>query len=82
MQVISLSVDDDRAKAGLLAKQVGAKFPVVHDAGGKVAALYGVTGIPLNVVVDRKGMVDQVILGADAEALQSAAERLATPAPR
>jgi peroxiredoxin len=77
--VISISVDDDRDKAGSLAKQVGAKFPVIHDAGGKVAELYGVTAIPLNVVVDIQGNVDQVILGADAAALKSAAERLAKP---
>jgi peroxiredoxin len=77
--VISLSVDDDRDKAGSLAKQVGASFPVIHDAGGKVAGLYGVSAIPLNVVVDTEGNVDQVILGANAEALKAAAERLAKP---
>jgi peroxiredoxin len=77
--VISLSVDEDPAKAGSLAKQVGAKFPVIHDAKGKVAEQYGVTAIPLNVVVDTDGNVDTVILGADAEALKSAAERLAKP---
>jgi peroxiredoxin len=77
--VISISVDDDRDKAGSLRKQVGAKFPVIHDAGGKVAELYGVTAIPLNVVVDTQGNVDQVILGADTDALKSAAERLAKP---
>ena len=71
--MISISVDQDRSKAGELAKQVGAKFPVVHDANGEVAGRYGVSGIPLNVVVDRKGYVAQVILGADTEALKSAA---------
>jgi cytochrome c biogenesis protein CcmG, thiol:disulfide interchange protein DsbE len=79
VQVISISVDDDRDKAGSLRKQVGGKFPVIHDAGGKVAELYGVTAIPLNVVVDTQGNVDQVILGADTDALKSAAERLAKP---
>ena len=42
------TVDDDRSKAGVLAKQVGAKFPVIHDAKGEVAQRYGVTAIPLN----------------------------------
>ena len=58
---------------------MGANFPVIHDAGGKVAGLYGVSAIPLNVVVDTEGNVDQVILGANAEALKAAAERLAKP---
>jgi hypothetical protein len=77
--VISVSVDDDPAKAGSLAKQVGAKFPVIHDAKGKLAEQYGLTAIPLNVVIDSGGNVDTVILGADADALKSAAERLAKP---
>jgi peroxiredoxin len=79
VQVISISVDQDREKAGALAKQVGAQFPVVHDARGEVAQRYGVTAIPLNVVVDRQGTVVQSILGADLPALKAAAERLAKP---
>jgi hypothetical protein len=54
---------------------------VIHDAGGKLAGQYGVTAIPLNVVIDPSGNVDQVILGANVEALKSAAERLAKPKP-
>lgn len=79
--MISVSLDDDPAKAGTLAKQAGAKFPVIHDAGGKLAGQYGVTAIPLNVVIAPSGNVDEVILGANAEALKSAAERLAKPKP-
>jgi peroxiredoxin len=82
VRVISISLDRDRSQAGELAKQVGAKFPVVYDAQGEVAGRYGVSGIPLNVVVDRRGYVAQVILGADTEALQSAAQRLARPKRR
>jgi peroxiredoxin len=79
VQVISISVDQDREKAGELARQAGAKFPVVHDASGKVAEQYGVTAIPLNVVVDPQGKVAQVIVGADLPALKAAAQRFARP---
>jgi alkyl hydroperoxide reductase subunit AhpC len=79
VQVISISVDQDREKAGELARQVGAKFPVVHDATGQIAQRYGVTAIPLNVVVDPRGNVAQVIVGADLPALKAAAERFARP---
>ena len=75
--MISISVDQDREKAGALAKQIGAQFPVVYDGKGEVAQRYGVTAIPLNVVVDQQGKVAEVIVGADLPALKAAAERLA-----
>lgn len=76
VQVISISVDAGRAQAGELARLTGAKFPVIHDPRDEVASRYGVTGIPMNVVIDRDGNVNQVIVGADIAALKSAAERL------
>jgi peroxiredoxin len=79
VQVISISLDDDRDKAGSLAKDCGAKFPVVHDAKGDIAGKYGVNAIPLNVVIDSEGMVAQSILGADTDALKAAVEKVAKP---
>jgi peroxiredoxin len=78
-QVISVSVDQDRELAGMLAKKEGAKFPVVHDAKGELAARYGVSAIPHNVVIDAQGNVVETVLGADIKALKSAAERLSKP---
>jgi peroxiredoxin len=78
-QVISVSVDQDREAAGLLAKQAGAKFPVVHDAKGELANRFGVSAIPHNVIIDAQGNVVETVLGADIKALKSAAERLSKP---
>jgi peroxiredoxin len=75
-QVISISVDQDREKAGMLARQAGAKFPVVHDAKGELATRFGVSAIPHNVIIDPQGNVVQTVLGADIKALKAAAERL------
>jgi peroxiredoxin len=79
VQVVSVSVDSERQNAGMLAQKAGAKFPVAWDPNGEVAKKYGVSAIPLNVVIDAQGNVDQVILGADIAALKAAAERLAKP---
>ena len=76
IQVISVSIDQDRSKAGELAERAGAKFPVIHDAKGELAARYGVSAIPLNVIVDSDGNVVQTVLGADVRALRAAAEKL------
>lgn len=81
IQVVSISLDDSRENAGKLAKDHGARFPVVHDAGGKVARQYGVTSIPLNVIIDDQGAVVQKILGADTGAIRAAVEKLAKPKP-
>jgi alkyl hydroperoxide reductase subunit AhpC len=72
-------VDEDRKKAGEPARQVGAKFPVVHDSTGEIARRYGVSSIPLNVIIDRQGKVVEALIGGDAAALKSAAARLARP---
>ncbi len=77
--MISVSVDDTRDKAAEPAKQIGAKFPVVHDAKGEIATRYGVSAIPLNVVIDSQGKVVQSIVGADIEALKAAVEKQAKP---
>ena len=77
--MISVSVDEDGKKAGGPARQIGAKFPVIHDASGDIARRYGVSTIPLNVVIDRQGKVVDALIGGDAAALKSAAARLARP---
>ena len=44
-------------------KKHGLTFPVLIDAGDKVAAQYGVIGYPTTIVVDQKGTVRMVDTG-------------------
>ena len=42
---------------------IGIKYPVLLDRGGKVAHKYKVSGLPMTVVIDREGNISQVWRG-------------------
>lgn len=44
-------------------------YPILLDAGDKIAGRYGVTGFPTNLVIDRKGIVRLAESGYDPGAL-------------
>lgn len=39
------------------------EFPVMIDATGKVAGLYGIVGLPVTYIIDKKGNLHQSIVG-------------------
>lgn len=45
-------------------------YPILLDAGDKVAQQYGVTGFPTNLVIDRKGVVRLAETGFDPASLE------------
>jgi peroxiredoxin len=59
-------------EAGAFARQVKATFPVLHDPSDAVFKKYGVSAIPANVVIDRKGKVVFTVEGADIKAIDAA----------
>ena len=72
LRVVAVSLDEDRAAAGAIPRESGAKFPIVFDPKGSIAARYGVQAIPHTVVVDRDGKVNAVLIGLDNESLDRA----------
>ena len=67
-----MSNDDSVKEAGAFAREVKATFPVVHDPKSVVFNKFGVSGMPANVVVDRKGKVVASVEGADIKAIEAA----------
>jgi peroxiredoxin len=65
----------ERGEPAPLARQFRAKhaltFPILVDAGDKVAGRYGVTAFPTNVVIDRKGVVRMIGVGFDPNSLET-----------
>jgi len=55
--LVGVNVDEDRAKAGGLAEQLGLKFPVVFDSAKRVSRLYRLDTMPSTVLIDRDGRV-------------------------
>ena len=67
-----MSNDESLKEAGAFARQVKATFPVLHDPNDTVFKKYGVSAIPANVVIDRKGKVVFTVEGADIKAIDAA----------
>jgi peroxiredoxin len=56
-EVVSISVDDDRAAAETAATQLKVPFPVLLDPTSKTLQAYGVDAIPALFVIDKDGKV-------------------------
>jgi peroxiredoxin len=76
LKVIAVSVDEDRAAAALLPRQLGVRFPVVLDPKEAVAQKYDVQVLPHAVVIDREGKVQAVVVGSDLEELDRAVQQV------
>lgn len=76
LRVVLVSLDEDREVASVLPRQAGVKFPVLIDTNGRFAEDYGVQALPHTVVIDRRGLVHAVVIGADLKALDTAVEQV------
>jgi cytochrome c biogenesis protein CcmG, thiol:disulfide interchange protein DsbE len=56
--------------------RAGMNYTIGHDAQDKISAAYLREGIPMFVVIDKAGIVRNVIVGADMDAVEAAASAL------
>jgi peroxiredoxin len=75
--VVVLGVDTgEQGNQAQLATQFRAKhgltYPILLDAGDRVAQRYGVTAFPTSVIIDRRGVVRQTVIGYDPPGLEKA----------
>jgi cytochrome c biogenesis protein CcmG/thiol:disulfide interchange protein DsbE len=54
---------DDRSAAAAFLRGNGVTYPNLTDAGSKLAAAFGISGIPTTVIADRRGQLRFQILG-------------------
>jgi cytochrome c biogenesis protein CcmG, thiol:disulfide interchange protein DsbE len=57
----------------------GLTYPILVDAGDQVVEQYRVFGFPTNVIIDRQGIVHEVVPGADPTVPQKIAALLSRP---
>jgi peroxiredoxin len=62
-ELLAVSLDTSLKQAADTAKSMRAEYPVLHDVGGEVGRLYEVDKTPFVVLVDREGVVREVIEG-------------------
>ncbi len=75
--VVVLGVDaGERGDQAQLARQFrdqhGLTYPILLDAGDRVLQQYGVTAFPTSLIIDRKGIVRQTVVGYDLPGLERA----------
>jgi peroxiredoxin len=56
-------------RASMFARQLGMEFPVLADPSGETSRAYGARAVPMVFVIDRRGMVRDVMVGYDAKKL-------------
>jgi peroxiredoxin len=64
-ELLSVSIDDDRAAAQAYASEAKMPFPVLLDSTQKTAAAWRVEGIPTVFVIDKSGKVTHAHTGAE-----------------
>jgi peroxiredoxin len=64
-EVLAVSIDALGKKAVIpFMKELGLNFPVLLDTSGSIQLLYGTTGVPESFIIDKKGKVAYVEIGA------------------
>ena len=61
--IIAVNLDEDRADADRFLKELPAKFQVVYDPEGQLAAEYKLIGMPSSFIIDRDGGVHSRHMG-------------------
>ena len=79
--VLGINYAEPAEKPRAFNKEKGYTFTTLVDPGGKVAAAYGVRGIPTTVIVDTNGIISTRTVGykPEAELRQALARAGLTP---
>ncbi len=54
--VFGVNVEQDRAQADKVLREIPVSFPILFDDQNKVSKLYGIDAMPMTVLVDRNGI--------------------------
>ncbi len=57
LKVLGIDVQESKKKVNSFVEKNRINYPVVLDSNAEVARLYQVVGIPLNIVLDKKGVI-------------------------
>ena len=61
--VLAVNLDRDERQAREAAQGWQADYPILYDAGGEVGRSYDVGAMPLAVLIDRDGVIREVVRG-------------------
>jgi peroxiredoxin len=80
---VNSTVQDDEVSARGFARDLGLSLPILLDRDGEVGRRYQLRSLPTSFVIDRKGVIREVILGGpiSAAVLQTKLDPLLDEAP-
>jgi len=65
LEILSISIDDNEEIIKSIVASNNLTYPMLVDKDRTVARSYKVTGIPLNIIVDKKGIIQYRQTGYD-----------------
>lgn len=68
LEVLAINAGQEKADITEFIGKLGVTYPVLLDPGSKTARQYGVTGLPMTVIVGRDGKIKARMLGETDEA--------------
>lgn len=77
-QSLTISMDRDRRDTSETMTALSLSYPVLYDAGLEVSRLYDVDSLPIAMLIDREGVVREVIHGYGQASEQQYLERIRT----
>lgn len=57
LNVLGIDIEESETKVKSFIEKMQINYPVVLDSGADIATLYKVVGIPLNVILDKNGVI-------------------------
>ena len=63
LEILAVNVGQKREVVRTFADELGVSYPILIDADGKGARLFGVTDVPRTYMIDRNGIVRYRIIG-------------------
>ncbi|MDP1993155.1 MAG: TlpA disulfide reductase family protein [Syntrophales bacterium] len=63
-EILAVSIDASGAKVvAPFMKEYHLSFPVLLDPAGATKSLYGTTGVPESFIINKEGLIEQIIIG-------------------
>jgi peroxiredoxin len=62
--IVGVSVEEPKDAVDAFVRKHHIEYPILLDSDGSVSRRYGLIGMPMNVIVDRKGIVARLKFGA------------------
>ncbi len=60
---LGVNIDKNSVKAAKMARDLGAKFPILFDNTQKVSKLYSIKAMPMTILIDRDGKIRNLYQG-------------------